>query len=104
MPQLLLNLLNLPQNLCRPLKTFPVFLLGTENFMGRWVGMVVVVCGKICGCGKIETFLDWNKEDCITAKDPCPPPTVFSVPERRKKVGGVKKEEKEKEENKTSIC
>ena len=35
-----------------------------------------------------------------TAKDPCPP-TAFSVPNKNKKVGGVK--EKEKEEKK-SIC
>ena len=40
-----------------------MFLLGTENVMrgGWWV----VVCVKICGCGKmcdkIETLLDWNK-------------------------------------------
>ena len=43
-----------------------------------------------------------------TAKDPCaPPPTAFSVPNRRKKVGGWKKEKEEKEkekEEKKSIC
>ena len=49
--------------LCLPLKTFaclskhlPVFLLGTENVVGGWMAILVVVCGKICGkmCGKIE--------------------------------------------------
>ena len=51
----------LSPNLRNPLKIFaglskhlPVFLLGTENVMGGWMAILVVVCGKICGkmCGK----------------------------------------------------
>ena len=30
-------------------KHLPVFLLGTENFMGGWMAILVVVCGKMCG-------------------------------------------------------
>ena len=67
----------LSPNLHNPLKIFAglskhvhVFLLGTENIMGGWVAIVVVVCGKICGkmcnkmCGKIEKLSDWNKNLC----------------------------------------
>ena len=36
--------------------------LGTENIVGGWVAIVVVVCGKICG--KIEKLSDWNKNWC----------------------------------------
>ncbi len=45
-------------------KHLPVFILGTENVMGWWVAIVVVVCGKICG--KIEKLLDQNKIWCGT--------------------------------------
>ena len=51
-----------------------MFLLGTENVVGGWVAIVVVVCGKICGkncgkicgdmCGKIEKISDQNKNWC----------------------------------------
>ena len=52
----------LSPNLRNPLKIFaclsnhlPVFLLGTENVVGGWMAILVVVCGKICGtiCGKM---------------------------------------------------
>ena len=42
-----------------------------------------------------------GKQDRITAKDPCPTPHSFLYL-REKKVGGVKKEEEEKE--KKSVC
>ena len=54
-------------------KLLDVFLLGTQNIMwggggGKRVGILVVVCGKICGCvkicGKIEILSDWNKNWC----------------------------------------
>ena len=47
-----------------------MFLLGTENIVGGWVAIVVVVCGKICGkicgemCGKIEKLSDQNQNWC----------------------------------------
>ena len=51
--------------LCIPLKIFaglskhlPVFLLGTENVVGGWMAILVVVCGKICG--KIEEKKEKN--------------------------------------------
>ena len=36
-------------------KHLPVFLLGTENVVGGWMAILVVVCGKTCGkmCGKM---------------------------------------------------
>ena len=56
-----LHVFLLGTELCIPLKIFaglskhlPVFLLGTENIVGGWMAILVVVCGKICGkmCGK----------------------------------------------------
>ena len=45
-------------NLCMPLKIFaglskhlPMFIVGKEDVVGGGLGIVVVVCGKICGCG-----------------------------------------------------
>ena len=62
-----------------PLKTFPVFLLGTESVVGGggWMAIVVVVCAKICVkmcgkmCGKIEKLLDQNKIWCGIRYGPC---------------------------------
>ena len=47
-----------------------MFLLGTENIVGGWVAILLVVCGKMCGktcgkiCGKIEKLSDQNKNWC----------------------------------------
>ena len=49
-------------------KHLPVFLLGTENVVGWWVAIVVVVCGNICG--KIEKLFDQHKIGCGTRYEP----------------------------------
>ena len=80
------NLHNLIKIFAGLLKLLPVFLLGTEHFVGggRFVVKFVVVvnmCGKICGidpmimivvcskicgkiCGEIKKLSDWRKKWC----------------------------------------
>ena len=54
---------------------------------------------KYCICS--DQTIPENKV-AYSVKDPCPP-TAFSVPKKKQKVGGVK-EKKKKKERKKSIC
>ena len=78
-------------------KHLPVFLLGTENFMGGWMAIVVVVCGNICGkmCGKIKKLLDQKKFGVVLDLDP----VIMLVVTKRQKRQKGKKAKRQKDKN-----